>query len=210
MGYVMNMKKIIIHFVLLLSLAGCSATFRSEIVRFHDLTPPNGAKITVQPGEGLVDGPEFRQYADMIIAKLAQQGYQAAGEEEPDLIVQVSYGVLKHETRNPIFHWRTSYYYNRGFGYYPYSYYYPYYYGSYWDFPADYYFPEKNDRMLEVIIKKPDETAVFEGRAVSVGRTSQLVKVMPYMVEALFQGFPGESGVVSYVSVSEEDLLNAQ
>ena len=64
--------------------------------------------------------------------------------------------------------------------------------------------------MLEVIIKKSDETVVFEGRTVSVGRTSQLVKVMPYMVEALFQDFPGESGVVSYVSVSEEDLLAVQ
>lgn len=207
-------KKMFVHFVLLLGLAGCSSTFRSEVVRFHDLTAPHGNTVTVVPGEGIEDGPEFRQYADMVIAKLSREGFVAAGEEEPDLIVKVSYGVLRQEPRSSRPYWSSSYYFGFGHHYYPYGYYYPYYYGGYYGggygglygYSDSLYDRPRHERMLEVIISQPDENVIFEGRVVSKGRTTQLVNVMPYLVEALFTGFPGESGELIRVSIKEDDL----
>jgi len=44
-------------------------------------------------------------------------------------------------------------------------------------------------------------TVVFEGRVESVGRDKRLPEVMPYLVEALFTDFPGESGVTREIKV---------
>ncbi len=205
----MPIKKVLFSVVLLLGLAGCSTSYRTEVVRFHDLTPQQGATVVVQPGQGVVDGPEFRQYADMVINKLAGQGFVAASDAEPDFIVNVSYGVIRQESRYRNSPWRTSVYFGYGsyrHPFYPYGYYHPYFFGSYWDYPDQFANLPEHERILEVVIKKPDEAVVFEGRAVSVGRTSMLVKVMPYLVESLFKNFPGQSGEVINVSIKEEEL----
>ena len=201
------MKKVLFSLVLLLGLAGCSTTYKTEVVRFHDHLPPLGAKVLVQPGQGVEDGPEFRQYADMVISKLAKQGFVAAGEAEPDFIVLVSYGVIKQETRYRRHPWRSSIYFSYyHYPFYPYGYYHPYFFGSYWDYPDQYATLPKNERILEVVIKGLDQKVVFEGRAVSVGRTSQMVKIMPYLVESLFRGFPGQSGEVINVAIEIGEL----
>lgn len=202
-----TMKKFLFSFVLLLGLAGCSSAYRTEVVRFHEMMPPSGATVTVEPGQGVEAGPEFRQYADMVIAKLSAEGFVAAGEAEPDFVVHVSYGVIRQETEYRTSPWRSSVYF--GFGhhpFYPYGYYHPFYYGSYWDYPDRLSNIPRNERILEVVIKGSDEKVVFEGRAVSVGKTAQMVKIMPYLVESLFMGFPGQSGEVVNVSIEVGEL----
>ena len=43
---------------------------------------------------------------------------------------------------------------------------------------------------------------VFEGRAVSSGLNGQIEPVMPYILDAIFQEFPGRSGETKTVSVA--------
>lgn len=211
MSYVPT-KRFFLSFVLLLGLAGCSTSYRTEVVRFHDLAPYQGSKVTVQPGQGVSDGPEFRQYANMVIAKLMNEGFVAAGEDEPDYIVNVSYGVIRKEQQHQMHPWRASLYFGLGYPFYPYGFYnpyaIPYYHGGYWGYHDQFITLPKHERILEVVIKQPDERVVFEGRAVSVGRTNVMLKVMPYLVESLFSGFPGQSGEVFNISIDVEELGN--
>jgi hypothetical protein len=52
---------------------------------------------------------------------------------------------------------------------------------------------------------------VFEGRAVSTGLNGAIEPVMPYMLDAVFQDFPGKSGNTRTVSVKvPADVEQAQ
>jgi hypothetical protein len=44
-------------------------------------------------------------------------------------------------------------------------------------------------------------TVLFEGRAVAEGQRREIAPVMPYLVRALFTGFPGSSGTTVRVDV---------
>ena len=58
-------------------------------------------------------------------------------------------------------------------------------------------------RHLKLIIKPNQEGAqnLYEGEAKSIGRNNRLHDVMPYMVEAIFTNFPGESGFSEQIIV---------
>jgi len=52
---------------------------------------------------------------------------------------------------------------------------------------------------------------VFEGRAISTGLNGAIEPVMPYMLDAVFQDFPGRSGGTRTVSVKvPADVERAQ
>ena len=46
---------------------------------------------------------------------------------------------------------------------------------------------------------------LFESRVISEGRSNRLEEVMPLMVDAMFQEFPGPSGVTREVTIDLED-----
>jgi hypothetical protein len=46
---------------------------------------------------------------------------------------------------------------------------------------------------------------LFEGRVRSSGRQGELAEVMPYLITALFQNFPGESGVTKVVTIEMDE-----
>lgn len=58
----------------------------------------------------------------------------------------------------------------------------------------------QNERILRVVIMDGQEYAnggtkpLYEGKVSSIGRCDSVAVVVPYMIEALFQSFPGESG----------------
>ena len=53
-------------------------------------------------------------------------------------------------------------------------------------------------------IVRKNGTPVFEGRAESTTRSSDLTKLVPNLVEAMFQGFPGNSGQTVRVKIDQK------
>ncbi len=50
-------------------------------------------------------------------------------------------------------------------------------------------------------IIRADGEKLFEGRAVSIGRDNKMPEIMPYLAQAMFTNFPGESGVTKVVTI---------
>lgn len=61
-------------------------------------------------------------------------------------------------------------------------------------------------RLLRVrMIDKSQGDVVYEARALSEGPTQEISTIMPYLVEAIFREFPGESGSTKVVEVRTND-----
>lgn len=50
-------------------------------------------------------------------------------------------------------------------------------------------------------IESTEGEIIYEGRTVSEGLKKNLPEIMPYLIEAMFTNFPGESGVTRTVRV---------
>jgi hypothetical protein len=63
------------------------------------------------------------------------------------------------------------------------------------------------NRLLKMVIRPNSDKGqnLYEGEVKSLGRNSNLHEVMPYLVEAFFTNFPGESGSSERVSVEIKD-----
>ncbi len=195
--------------VTVLLLGACARHVETQVTRFHEGALPAGRTVAIRPTDPAREGPEFRTYANMIADEFVKLGYKlAAPEEEPDLEVLVDYGVdegrVKIETRP-------------GYAYPYYSFYlgyfHPYHYGFFYPYAFDpfFYGPEIESQTvytrrlaLKIRDRKTGEI-VFEGRAVSEGPTRELNLVMPYLVEAMFRNFPGESGVTRLVEIKTKE-----
>jgi Domain of unknown function (DUF4136) len=74
--------------------------------------------------------------------------------------------------------------------------------GGLWDQPEVYSYSVYT-RKLNVDIARggKDGEQVYQGRLESPGRDNRLPEVMPYMVQAMFLDFPGQSGVTRKVTI---------
>ncbi len=219
--------KIIITLLAIGFLASCTQSIRSNVTRFHQLPRPNGEKIVIVPMNKAYNGSlEFANYATLVGNALGSHGYVPADGDEADLIVELDYGVVEGQKTvrvspgvgafgyyggyyshyfNPYFPYRNPYFYGSRFYGYPYGYggfydpfgYYPLGYGPSVRTYANY------NRYLKMVIRPNKDGALnlYEGEVKSTGRNSNLHEVMPYMVQALFTNFPGESGASERVSV---------
>lgn len=214
--------KLIIVIVFAGLLASCTQSIRSNVSRFHQLPQPNGEKIAIVPMDSAYNGSlEFANYAALVGNELGRFGYVPANGEEPDLIVELEFGVDDGKQVRRVSPSMASFgYYGGYYGrfYRPwYGYHRPYYYRSgfyhpgYWD-PFGYYplsmSPSVRSytnytRHLKMVIKPNQDGALnlFEGEVKSSGRNNNLHEIMPYMVQAFFANFPGESGSSERVSV---------
>jgi len=57
---------------------------------------------------------------------------------------------------------------------------------------------------LNIFEKGSEAQHVYEGRAISTGSSGSLSRIIPVLVEALFQDFPGESGKARKVTIREK------
>lgn len=192
---------------MLLLLQGCTQFLRGDVVAFHEDSLPMGETIRVEAldaekGRSL----EFRAYARMIADELRELGYMPveAPGAAATLIAEVDYSVTSggEETRT-----------TRRFP--PYVRYH-FHYGRFQD---PFYFGFDNSwtdtvtttpsylRQLSLNIVRNDaeRTRLFEGRVRSSGRQGELAEVMPYLVTALFENFPGESGVIKVVTIEMDE-----
>lgn len=178
-----------------LLIAGCASSFQSDVARFHQLPRPSGESFVIVPKDDNKRGSlEFAQYSAQIAQGLTAQGYQQAAQgATPDLIVRVDYGI--DDGRTAIRSYSSGFYGGH-----------PYYYSPWGWGPPGFYDRDIRSyvvyaRRLEMDIEKPGGERLFEGRVISEGRDNRLPEVMPYMIEALFQDFPGRSGMTQHVKI---------
>lgn len=218
--------KLFFSLILVSLLASCTQSIRTNVSRFHQLPQPNGEKIAIVPMDPSFNGSlEFANYAALVGNELGRFGYVPANGEEPDLIVELEFGVDDGRQVTRVSPSMIGYGYYGGFYGAPYGRFYrpwygyhrPFMYGggfyhpAYWD-PFGYYplgmGPSVRTytnftRHLKMVIKPNQDGALnlYEGEVKSVGRNNNLHEVMPYMVQAFFTNFPGESGGSERISV---------
>jgi hypothetical protein len=213
----------------LLALGGCATGFPAQVSRYQAMPAPTGQSFVIQAADREDQGGlEFSRYADLVRRHLLQQGYsEAASPRDATLIVSLDYGVdegRQQVVSRPALGYGGYYspYRYRGYGYGGYGYrpyysrygYYgryrsPFYYG--WDDP--YWWNDGREldaytvysSFLDMDIRRAaDGQAVFEGTAKARSRTDELGVLVPNLVEAMFTGFPGNSGETVKITVAPE------
>ena len=200
----------------LLALSACATGLPTKVTRFQAMPAPQGQSFVVQSADPRERGGlEFSRYADLVRRHLIAQGYsEAPSAQSATFVVELDYGVDqgKQEVRttpaihrDPFFHPFYRPYYSR-FGYFG-RHYSPFYYG--WNDPF-LYSPFERDidvytvytSFLDMDIKRTaDGQSLFEGTARARSRTDDLQTLVPNLVEAMFTGFPGNSGETVKITV---------
>ena len=209
----------------LLALGGCATGLPTQVSRYQAMPAPAGQTFVIQPADpDERGGLEFSRYADLVRRHMIAQGYsEAPSPQAASLIVSIDYGV--DDGRQQIVTYpapRFGRYGYGGFGYRPYwsrfggygRFRSPFYYG--WDDPFWYRgFGEEIDvytvytSFLDMDIKRAsDGQSVFEGTARARSRTDELGVLVPNLIEAMFTGFPGNSGETVRITVAPERNRN--
>ena len=203
----------------LLGLSACATGLPTEVSRFQAMPAPQGQSFVIVPAdEDDRGGLEFSQYADLVRQHLIGVGYsEAPSRQAATFVVELDYGVDNGRDRlvtYPSFRPRLGF----GFGYHrPYysrfgfggRYRSPFYYG--WDDP--FYFGHDEVDAYTVytshvdmnIRRTADGQALFEGRAEARSRDDDLTVLVPNLIEAMFTGFPGQSGETVRITVPPRD-----
>lgn len=200
----MTLLRVLLISVLGLMAAACARSVTSDVARFHQLPRPAGETIAIVPKDAAKEGSlEFAQYAGLIQGRLVGIGYQVADPGSADIVVSMDFSISEGSEKLRSRPGAFSYYNYYGpygfhrlshFGYgglgYPYG-------GN-----NEVYSVTEYSRNLEMdMVDRASGKNVFEGRVESVGRDKRLPEVMPYLVDAMFTNFPGESGVTKRVSI---------
>ena len=195
----------------LLVLSGCASRISGDVTTFHENVMPAGETIRVVAADPEKNQSlEFRSYAQRINEELRRIGYTPVTEPDvvADLIAEVDYEVEAGPTEVYTDRSRSYVRYHFGFG----RYYNPWYFGFYdpfydplWSQPEVYSNPTWQ-RSLELNIQKADgeHERVFEARVESNGNENSLPEVMPYLITAMFENFPGESGTTKVVTIEKD------
>lgn len=213
------MKMFSLAAVALLALGGCAEPFAAKVSRFQQLAPATGQTFVIQAIDpNLRGGLEFSQYANMVAAKLTQQGYRPAQGAPADLVVRVAYDVDHGRERTvttPGFGGGFGY---GGFGYggwggprfgyygrsrFAYGFNDPFLWGGGFDGDVSSYTVYTSELMV-TIVRADNGAHVFEGTAKAQSRTDDLPYLVPRLVEAMFTGFPGNSGETVKITIAPE------
>jgi len=193
-------------------LSGCAEPFNANVSRFsHELPAPAGQTFAVFAEDPRnAGGLEFGQYAALVAEQLRKVGYVAGDPATSDLVVEFDYGVDRGRDKISMFGpdpywgpWRGygrggfyggGFYGSRGWGY-----------GLYNPWFDDVSVTTVYTSGVDVRIKRrSDGQRVFEGKAQAVSPSNRLPYVVPNLVEALFSGFPGQSGKTVSISIPPE------
>ena len=190
----------------LLAVAGCATPFSAQVSRFQQLPAPQGQSFAiVADNPRYAGGLEFSHYADQVAERLSREGYaRANGPSDASLIVHLDYMVDKGRDRlrtTPGFGPRFGY----GYGWGPYRPYYgfgrrawvygfddPFLYGSAFDQVESYTTYES--QLTMTIERLGTRERVFEGTAKAMSSDNDLTTLVPNLIDAMFSGFPGNSG----------------
>jgi hypothetical protein len=198
--------------LLMAALAACAAPFNANVSRFQALPAPAGQTFAVVADDpAMAGGIEFSQYARLVEAKLAQQGYVPAEPASAQLLVRFDYGIDKGRerirstgfARDPFwgpwhgygrFGWGA-----RGYGPWSYGWYDP-----WFDNGGVESYTVYTSGIDMKIDRRADGQRLFEGKAEAVSTSNRLQHLVPNLVEAMFTNFPGNSGETVRISVAPE------
>lgn len=199
----------------LVALGGCAQGFDARVSRFQALPPPaQGETFVVQArNPALQGGIEFQNYAQLVAQRLEQFGYrQASDPRSANLVVSLDYDVDQgHERIETIPGWGPSWGWGWGPGFYRpyygrlgwrYGWYDPWLWGGglgYGDEIRSYTVYQSQLRME--IDRAQDGKRLFEGAAKALSRSDDLPYLVPNLIEAMFTGFPGNSGETVRITV---------
>jgi hypothetical protein len=215
--------KLVITAVLSLGLAGCATNFNADVSRYQSQLPaPAGQTFAVvAENSALNGGIEFSSYARLVTDRMAALGYTPApSTESASLLVRFDYGVDKGHERiqssgprsDPFFspwygYGRLGSWGGPGFGRYG-GFYGQGLWGYGWNDP---WFDDSYESYTVYtsgidlkIIRRADNARLFEGKAEAVSTSNRLQYLVPNLVEAMFTGFPGNSGETVRISVAPE------
>jgi hypothetical protein len=205
-------------------LSGCATALNTRVTRYQAMPAPQGQTFIVVPGDGIArnGGLEFQRYASIVAQQLAARGYTpATSTQNANMVVQLGYGIDEGQV-----HYQTDRFGPYGYGGYgPYGYggfgygrfwgpsrfYYPrfgywgspFYYG--WDDPFGYggidSYVEYHSQLDLHIRQKGTNAPLFDGRAQARSSTNRLETIVPSLIEAMFTGFPGQSGETVKITI---------
>lgn len=204
--------------VALLAVGGCAQSFNAKVSRFQQMPAAQGQTFAIQADDpALAGGLEFSTYAQLISGKLTSVGYRpVANREAANLVVKVRYGVDRGREKvrtvptslnrcwgyydpwcGGFGYWGRPY---RAYGYYP-GFYDPFLFGpGGWNEGVESYtvFTSELDMRIE---RAGSGERVFEGKAQAQSLNDNLTYLVPNLVEAMFTGFPGNSGETVKITV---------
>ena len=193
---------------LLLLVAGCASTIRSEVTAFNQWpVDAGGRSFAFAHRDGEAQNLERQTYENLVRAQLLKVGLRdPAPGEAAQLSVRVDYGISGRDVRvvetvlvDP---WYGTPWYGPGYynPYYGMPGYYPHFYGPMW--PSMPVAREQERRFTvfhrELKVKISDASGDRPWYDVTVrsdGEQGNLALLMPYLVEAAFRDFPGANGV---------------
>jgi Domain of unknown function (DUF4136) len=205
--------------VAVLALGACATPFKADVSRFQELPAPQGQSFVVKAADPAdAGGIEFSQYAALIAGEMTELGYVAAQNGAADMTVLLDYSVDGGKERSIL---RQDPFYDPywGFGrsYRPYivrtrrghryisGYYDPFLYSGFnrpYDVDSFTVYTSGLDLKID---RNADGKRVFEGKAEAKSRSNKLPYLVPNLVEAMFTGFPGNSGETVRISVAPEE-----
>lgn len=206
--------------VVLLGLSACATGLPTQVQRFQAMPAPQGQSFVIQPADADRAGSlEFSQYADHVRRNLIGLGYsEAPSASAATMVVTLDYGVDDGRERivarpDPFygpFGYRRPFY--SRFGYFGrrrspfyWGWHDPFLYGpfGYGGYDIDSYTVYTS--YLDMDIRRAsDGQSLFEGLAQARSRSNELPVLVPNLVEAMFTGFPGNSGETVRITVAPD------
>jgi Domain of unknown function (DUF4136) len=203
----------------LLGLGACAQNFQANVNRFQALPAAQGQSFYIRAADPKLDGGlEFAQYARLVGDRLATYGYTtAASADKASLVVTVGYGVDEGKERlrsTPGFGsygygYGSPFYSGFGYGgrhhrwhggYYAHGFYDPFLYSGFQN-EVESYTVFTSDLVMN-IEKSGSGERVFEGKAKAMSLNDNLTYLVPNLIDAMFTGFPGNSGETVKITVA--------
>jgi Domain of unknown function (DUF4136) len=206
--------------VAVLALSACATPFQANVSRFQAMPAAQGQTYAIRSDNPRLDGGlEFQNYAGLVAQRLNSFGYtRAADERSANLVVSLDYGVDRgREKVRSVpgsgfgyggFGHYGGFGYSGGFGR-------PYYgfgrrafmYGFYDPFLFDDYnqvesYTVYSSQLDMKIARRGSNERVFEGTAKAMSMDDDLTTLVPNLIEAMFTGFPGNSGETVKITVA--------
>ncbi len=212
----------------ILALSACATPFQANVSRFQAMPAAQGQTYAIVSDNPRLDGGlEFQNYAGLVAQRLSSFGYsRAENPASANLVVTLDYGVDRGREKvrsvpGSGFGYGGFGRYN-GFGYgglgyggYGHGFGGPYYgygrrafmYGFYDPFLFDNYndvesYTVYSSQLDMRIAKRGTNERVFEGSAKAMSMDNDLTTLVPNLIEAMFTGFPGNSGETVKITVA--------
>ena len=201
--------RLIVAIAIAFMLVGCGMMLQARVTAFHNLSSIQSPRtFVVVPYDWQKGSLEFQTYEQQIVSELQSRGFQSAPPEQAELVVFLAYAI--DGGRNvaysyPIFGqtgvsssqmYGTVNSYGNSASYSGTTTYTPSYgvVGSGTDSSTEYTRVVRLELLSKQALIENNIVKVYEGEVVSSGSTGQLSAVMPTLLQALFQDFPGASG----------------